>query len=1179
MPCPPDSTLDGYLNDALLPAEAARLSLHVDGCAACQSALERLTSGSVVVERYQKATSVIRAPLPESGTPPPAGGAYQTQMLGSEGIPLVPRIEPIRPQLPGYVITDEIGRGGMGVVYRAEQKRLNRAVALKLILAGGLADPRVTQRFLFEGEVLARVKHPQVVEVYEVGMHTAPTGVSFPYLAMELLDHGTLHGWGGGGRRSTREAAELIEGLARAVHAAHLQGVIHRDLKPANILRGADGRYKVSDFGLAKLVQESSVQLTGTGTVVGTPAYMAPEQAAGAKAIGPPADVYSLGAVLFDLLTGRPPFPGQDGLAVMLRVLNEPPPSVRSVRADVPRDLTAVIGKCLAKEPHRRYPSAEQLADDLKRFREDRPTRARPHTATERVSMWVRRNPAVASLLACLAAVMATAFISAVVLWQKAESTAADREAARKQAARLADVAAGERDETARQRREALRSAAYLAFAQADRQCLDGQVDDGLAGFVRALELAEQTDDAELARVIRHNLKAWQAERLPAARRFAHSPDGVVRATGFSPGGEWVLTAGNDGLVRAWEADTRKPAGVFTTRGGPADPFEQVSEQVRRLAGTDLMSSGVRAVAANRDRTLVAACTSAGTVLVWRVKDSPDPLPPGVRVRPTAQRFRFPDLWAVGFAPDDTLWVGGDYGVIEHLDAAGKSLGVITPPLPPGYDPADKKAVDRVARHNMLSVQCLRVGADGKRVFAGDRSGRVIEYDAAGGGATTVWGAGGWVTAVDVAADGNTVAFTSTGGRAEVHTRPKAGGGWQKALDLDLFGAYGQGVAVTGDGRWAAAVDEDGKVRVREVLTGASAPGLLNSGAELRRIAFRPGTRDLLLAQGGEVRLQPLLRPTERPMPVPNPSARVRALDFRPTDGGELLAGSGRLFAFDPAAAAPRPLPDLGHEPLAAVYSADGSRVLFGRRGGWGVLAGDPPAPRGVPFPSVYVNQLVGRPTADRVEVFVSREFQRWTGDGGRCEFSLLPDCLKNRDNGPAASLLSPDRTELRLAVGDGIAFADAATGRATRPTLRATDDVYDLAQTADGGRVFAALRDTTVQGWEVGTGKPLYPTPPRHALAVLGVAARPDGSMLLSGSRDHTARFWDGATGLPLGPPLRHATPVTKVALAPDGNSAATGTADGRVSVWPVPPPPDPAPVDELKGRFAADPDAGGRE
>jgi serine/threonine protein kinase/Tfp pilus assembly protein PilF len=354
----------------------------------------------------------MEAPVARGGTVPGEAGCAVAAPAG-----------PGRPQVPGYEILGELGRGGMGVVYRARDLRLGRLVALKMVRTGAHTSRADLLRFRGEAEAVARLKHPHIVQVYEVG-----EADGMPFIALEYVEGGGLDRVLKALPLSARDAALLVEALARAMQHAHEHGIVHRDLKPGNILlesvvrgpwsvvkdkvpdgslslttdhgpRATDLFPKVTDFGLAKRLDHDSGQ-TCTGMVMGTPSYMAPEQAAGEnKEVGPAADVYALGAILYDALVGRPPFKAATDLETVRQVLYEEPIPPRRLQPDVPRDLETVCLKCLEKEPERRYASAAALGDDLRRFLGGETIQARPAHAWERLGKWTRRKPALASLV------------------------------------------------------------------------------------------------------------------------------------------------------------------------------------------------------------------------------------------------------------------------------------------------------------------------------------------------------------------------------------------------------------------------------------------------------------------------------------------------------------------------------------------------------------------------------------------------------------------------------------------------------------------------------------------------------------------------------------------------------------------------------------------------------------
>jgi serine/threonine-protein kinase len=340
-------------------------------------------------------------------------------------VPVRPRAHAVLPRIPGYAVEAVLGRGGMGIVYKARQLRLNRFVALKMLLAGAYAGPRERARFQREAEAVASLRHPNIVAVHDVGDHEG-----CPYFTMELLDGGSLAQTLAGTPQPARQAAALLITLAGAIDAAHHAGIVHRDLKPANILLTADGTPKVADFGLARSF-EGEVALTLSGARIGTPSYMAPEQVIGKTGTtGPAADIYALGALLYEMLTGRPPFRGETASETERQVIGEEPVSPARLNPKVPPDLETICLKCLSKEPERRYASAAALADDLRRFGEGRPIQARPVGWPERSWRWCRRNPETAALLAMALATAGLASGSGVwLLQQRAERRA---EAARR---------------------------------------------------------------------------------------------------------------------------------------------------------------------------------------------------------------------------------------------------------------------------------------------------------------------------------------------------------------------------------------------------------------------------------------------------------------------------------------------------------------------------------------------------------------------------------------------------------------------------------------------------------------------------------------------------------------------------------------------------------------------------
>ncbi len=420
------------------------------------------------------------------GAPLPAGA---TMSVSPGGTPAAAADVAEPRGIPGYEILGELGRGSMGVVYKARQLQLQRLVALKMILSGAHASATERARFRVEAEAIARLQHPHIVQVFEVGEHDG-----LPYFSLEYCPGGSLEKQLQGTPLPPREAAAAIEQLARAVHEAHARGVVHRDVKPGNVLLALDGKLKISDFGLAKKLDETSGQ-TQSGTIVGTPSYMAPEQASGgAKQVGPAADVYALGAVLYECLTGRPPFKAASPLDTLLQVISDEPAAPTKLNARLPRDLETICLKCLNKDPGRRYASAEALADDLGRFRAGLPVAARPVGRLERTVKLVRRNPVVAALLAAVVLALAAGAVTSAALAVQATRAAEEAE----QNARRAD-----NDKHAAQQSE---QKTRVALAETEEALADGLLrplgHPGASGFfqggINSIEMVALWDLASL---------------------------------------------------------------------------------------------------------------------------------------------------------------------------------------------------------------------------------------------------------------------------------------------------------------------------------------------------------------------------------------------------------------------------------------------------------------------------------------------------------------------------------------------------------------------------------------------------------------------------------------------------------------------------------------------------------
>ena len=456
-----------------------------------------------------------------------------------------------------YELIQEIARGGMGIVYAARQKSLNRIVALKRILHGTLADAGQVRRFRAEAEAAARLHHPNIVGIYEIGEHEGQQ-----YFSMEYIEGQNLADLVREGPLPARRAAEFLKTIATAVAYAHQQGVLHRDLKPSNVLVDEHDQPHITDFGLAKLLT-GDADLTLSGQVLGTPSYMSPEQAAGDRAaVGPGADIYSLGALLYHLLTGRPPFVAEAQAETLRQAREAEPAAPRSLNPSVPPDLETICLKCLAKESPRRYATAQALAADLGRFLRGEPIHARPVTRVERAWSWCRREPALATALAVVALALVVVPVVASVSARRVQSARGNETQQRQRAERLASEEkarqhyAGQHAALAatRERQRASAVAQTLGMERAETAFAKGANPDGMATLATLLRTSPTN------RVVTERLlSALSVLEWPLLARRAAAATGHVTEAVFSPDGTLLATGTDQGTVRLWEVATGEP--------------------------------------------------------------------------------------------------------------------------------------------------------------------------------------------------------------------------------------------------------------------------------------------------------------------------------------------------------------------------------------------------------------------------------------------------------------------------------------------------------------------------------------------------------------------------------------------------------------------------------------------
>jgi serine/threonine protein kinase/WD40 repeat protein len=563
------------------------------------------------------------SPVAEASALLRTGGAAQTVRTTAPA-PAAPG----RLDIPGYEILAEVGRGGMGIVCKARQINLNRIVALKMMLPGS-ASPEILARFRAEADALARLHHPNIVTIYDIGEYQGR-----PYFTMEFVAGLSLARLLDGRPQDVTASARLIEMLARIVFAVHQHGILHRDLKPANILLQEDLTQsrkdakeedeskdqgtqppsallssfaslrlgvrsslvpKITDFGLAK-DQTAGSKLTQTGMVLGTPCYMAPEQARKTPGgIGPGVDIYALGSILYEMLTGRPPFQGETAAETIAQLLDEEPISPARLRPRLPRDIVTICLKCLEKSPRKRYASALDLAEDLRRFQAGEPIRARPVGIAERTVRWCRRRPVVAALL-LFSTLLVVAFIGTVLFYE-----------ARLEEALLEARTAGE-DE--RQQIVQLNVEIGLAAMQ------DGDRFTAVLRFTEALRLEEQFPDRQ------HDHRLRIADALRGCPRLlqVRTDPGAILCTRVNPDGGRLVEVGPDGQAHVCDLRTGDPIGVPLAL--PEAPLAGAISPDGRLLVT--IRPGGTAMVWNRETGKAAELPSQGTPAIQRAAFHPD---------------------------------------------------------------------------------------------------------------------------------------------------------------------------------------------------------------------------------------------------------------------------------------------------------------------------------------------------------------------------------------------------------------------------------------------------------------------------------------------------------------------------------------------------------------------------
>jgi WD40 repeat protein len=1084
-PCPARELLQQLLADQLAGPQAEALEAHVEGCSSCQQLLEQWTrstddgqgeeqpaleeSGAAFLRRLERDQAAAARACP-------TGAAALTPLSLTRQLPAPTDL----PAVPGYDILGELGRGGMGIVYKARQKGLGRLVALKMVLLGEHASAEQLARFRSEARAAARLQHPNIVQVHEVGEHAGR-----PYFSLELVDGGSLAQRLGGVPQSPRPAAELLVVLARAMHAAHQAGILHRDLKPANVLLTGDGTPKITDFGLAKQLPgpgESAAGGTASGAIVGTPSYMAPEQATARKEIGPAVDTYALGAILYELLTGRPPFRGETPLDTLQQVVSEEPVPPRRLQPKVPRDLETVCLKCLAKEPARRYAGAADLADDLRRFLDHRPVRARRAGAAERLWRLARRYPVAAALTAAatLSLVAGTLFSLYFAVQAGHSATRADQE---RQRADQERQRADERTADA----EAQLYVAHMNLAQL------GWDDNQLSQALALLDRWRQPSSAG------RDLRGWEwhlldrqchAELLSLAGN--HSS---LRGLAYSPDGRW-LAVGEAKGVRLRDAASGR--------------------EVRTLAGPSVL---VTVVAFSPDSQKVAAGTMDNVVWLWDA--------PTGRVLRTLTGHTH-TVTSLAFTPDGTrlassgldrtarLWdvesgrelrtVGEVRGGVNGLAACpdGQTLALLGDDIEL-WDSTGERLLRRLG-HAGLRPAIAAFSPDGT-LLAAEHDNVVHVYDVRTGEPRfSYYGHSGQVLGVAYSPDGGRLASCAADQSVRV---------WDARTGhlLRTFKGHTaevQGVAFAPDSRRVASAAWDGTVRVWDA-GGAPNPRVLGRSAlTLWRLAFTPDGRRL--ASAGDDGAVQVWDVADGRLVLDLPSDQAPLTDIALSPDGRWLAAAGR-------------------GPDVVVRDASSGREALRLKGHIGMLRGVAFSPDATRLASVSIDRTLrvwdlaaAREALPPVRSPDGLEAVAWSPAGtvlatagGQGAISLWDPgsgqrlrTLEGHSSSVKGLAFSRDGARLASAGSDQtVRVWDPADGRELLVLRGHAAPVNAVSFNPEGTRLASAGSDNTVRVWDLATGQGVY-TLRDFAHPVTAVAFSPDGR-LLAATDGPSIKIWDG--------------------------------------------------------------------
>ncbi len=1085
--------------------------------------------------------------------------------------------------VPGFELLSVLGHGGMGVVYKARQLSLGRIVALKMVLHAEYASSHQRRQLQAEAEAVARLQHPNIVQIYEVGEHKG-----LPYLALEYCGGGCLGDQLDGTPWQPQRAAKLVQTLARAVQAAHEAGVVHRDLKPGNVLLTANGEPKITDFGLAKRLDTPGQ--TRTGALMGTPSYMSPEQGQGRKDVGPPTDIYALGAVLYELLTGRPPFLGATVMETVRQVIDQEPVSVRRLQPRMPRDLETICMQCLHKEPHKRYATAAALAEDLHRFGAREPVAARPVGPVGKLAKWARRRPAVATLLVLLVTAVATGAVGMFVTYSEALR---QRDRAEAEATRANEKADEAETQSHRARAEAIRADEKAREAEsqkhrADQKAYEAERQAYFAQIGRAVAQLQAGDYPAAAAVLDDTRAAQRGWEYGYLRRRAagsvlsllgHTAE--VLAVCYSPDGASLASASRDGSVRIWdvrsgvqtlqlEGHTGSVFGVCYSPDGQriatasADQTARLwdARTGRQLAVLSGHTKWVTALCFSPDGAFIATASRDGSARLWDAHAGKMLQVLGGHQGPLNSIAYSPDGTRLVTASDDKtarVWDASSGEAIFVLPDHGAAVRAVC------YSP-DGQRIATACQDGSLhfwnahagvrmqrlqgppnSVNALCFSPDATHLAsAQDHSVRVWDVRTAQEQTLLLRGHSGKVNAVCYSPDGMRLASASDDRTVRVWDACTAG----QALRLHGHTDSVTAVAFSPDSTRLASASVDCTVRIWD--THSAEPVLLLRGhtKEVTAVCYSPnGARLATASRDHSVRLWDAGSGIQIRL-LDGQTSLLTAVCFSP-DGLCLASGAtdGTISIWDAdSGTLLRRLHNTGAV-HAVCYSPDGSHIAMASGDNaariWDVATGAP------------ILELRGHSRSVSAVCYSPDGAQLATGcDGGTVGlWDAATGGWIQRLRGPhsdvAAVCFSPDGSRLATASQDGtVRLWDVHTGTETAELDDFADSLNALGFSPDGSRIAAGCQDGTVALWDCRTTAP--PLVLRgHTEPVRFVCYSPDSTCLATASADATVRLWDVSTGRQRGLLRGHTDLVLAVCFSPDGKRIATGSYDNTVRVW----------------------------